>query len=446
VANTKRVIIPYAPRRVFLPYHDRTQRFAVGVAHRRCGKTVAAVNDKIRRAVSTDKSMYRGAYIAPFLRQAKDVAWEYLKKYAAPVLSRPPNESELWVEVMSSGGPARIRIYGADNADALRGGYLDDATLDEFADMRPGVWGEIIRPMLADRHGSATFIGTPKGRNAFFDIYDRAGQDQDNWFRFFLPASKTGILPQSELDAARRDMTPEQYDQEFECSFEAAILGAYYGREMSQAEREGRLRSSLSPAVGPIHCAWDFGNGANMAIWAFEVTPDGPVVHDFIQASGWYFEDYLKEVARRGYDGNDYVPHDARVPSFETGRTRIETMLAFKRKPVLVVDLGVDDGINAGKIILRRAVFNSTTCAAGLEALRQYRQDWDEKARVFRPVPKHDWASHPADAWRYLSVAWREHIAPIAADVVPLFKPLEQLTVKQFIEIETDHHDRRERV
>jgi hypothetical protein len=118
----------------------------------------------MRRAILSRKEMYRGAYIAPYLKQAKDVAWEYLKKYAHPVLGRPPNESELWVELLNG---ARIRIYGADNADALRGGYLDDATLDEYADMHPGVWGSIIRPMLADRQGSATFIGTPKGRNAF---------------------------------------------------------------------------------------------------------------------------------------------------------------------------------------------------------------------------------------------------------------------------------------
>ena len=121
----------------------------------------------IRRAILTPKENYRAAYIAPFLRQAKDVAWDYLKRYAAPIMDGSPNESELWVPLVNG---ARIRIYGADNPDALRGGYLDDATLDEYADMRAGVWGEVIRPMLADRQGTATFIGTPKGKNAFHDI------------------------------------------------------------------------------------------------------------------------------------------------------------------------------------------------------------------------------------------------------------------------------------
>ena len=221
MASIKRVIIPYAPRRVFLPFHERKQRFAVGVAHRRCGKTVACINDKIARALKSGREGYRAAYIAPFLRQAKDVAWDYLKRYSHPVLAAPPNESELFVPLING---ARIRIYGADNPDALRGGYLDDVTLDEFADMRPGVWGEIIRPMLADRQGSATFIGTPKGKNTFFDLYERVKADPENWFSFLLRASETGLIAQEELSAARIEMTQGQYDQEFECSFDASVV------------------------------------------------------------------------------------------------------------------------------------------------------------------------------------------------------------------------------
>jgi len=185
-----RIILPYKARDVFKPFHYRTERFAIGVAHRRCGKTVACINDKIRRAVLSQKEMYRAGYIAPYLKQAKDVAWEYLKRYSQPIWGGPPNESELFVTLL---GGQRIRIYGADNADALRGGYFDDVTLDEYADMAPSVWGSIIRPMLADRQGSATFIGTPKGRNSFHELYERAAADRD-WFRFMLRASETKLL------------------------------------------------------------------------------------------------------------------------------------------------------------------------------------------------------------------------------------------------------------
>jgi phage terminase large subunit len=241
-------------------------------------------------------------------------------------------------------------------------------------------------------------------------------------------------------------MTPEQYEAEFECSFEAAIIGAYYGKEMTAAQEDGRICPALALLPGPMHTAWDFGNGLNMAVWAFQVGERGPVIHDFIQMSGCYFEDYLKEVIKRGYDGFDYVPHDARVPSFETGRTRIETMMApqFKRKPVLVADHHVDDGINAVKLMLPRTVFNADTCAPGIEALRQYVQEWDDKARVFKKTPKHNWASHAADALRYLAMAWREmkHIGP--PEKTPLFIPNEEMTIGDWIKF-SKREDKRER-
>lgn len=441
--RTERHKVPYKPREIFLSFHSRTQRYAIGVAHRRAGKTVACVNDMIRRACTSPLPNYRASYIAPFKGQAKDTAWEYLKRYSRELFGPyKPNENELYVRFFNE---ARIKILGADNEDSLRGGYLDDVVLDEYADMSPTVFPSIIRPMLADRKGTATFIGTPKGRNAFFHLLQKAQADE-GWFWFLLKASETGILPEDELADARREMTQDQYAQEFECSFEAAILGAYYGKEMTAAQEEGRIRPALARLPGPMHCAWDFGNGLNMAVWAFQVGERGPLIHDFIQMSGCYFEDYLKEVTARGYDGFDYVPHDAKVPSFETGRTRIETMLSppFKRKPMLVADHHVDDGINAAKLMLPRAVFNGETCAPGLEALRQYVQEWDDKARVFKRAPKHDWASHAADALRYLAMGWREYIQPKPEEKLPLFIPNEEMTIGDWIKF--SHRDeKRER-
>jgi phage terminase large subunit len=398
-------VIPYAPRRVFLPFHNRTQRFAIGVAHRRCGKTVACINDMIRNAVVSDKPHYRAAYLAPYLKQAKDVAWEYLKRYSQPIWAKPPNESELYVELI---GGKRIKIYGADNPDALRGGYLDDATLDEYADMYPGIFGSIIRPMLADRQGTATFIGTPKGRNAFFDLFERAKTDPD-WFPFFLPASETGILPQSELTAAAKEMTPEQYEQEFECSFEAAIIGAYYGRDMAESERAGRITDVPYDPALPVYTTWDLGIGDSTAIWFWQALGAEIRVIDFYEASGESIEHYAKVLQAKPYKyETDWVPHDARVRELGTGRTRIETMLTLKLKPKLVPNHKVLDGINAGRVLFPRIWFDREKCKAGLECLRQYRADYDDKARVFRDGPKHDWTSHAADAFRYLAMAYRE--------------------------------------
>lgn len=398
-------VIPYAPRRIFLPFHERTERFAIGVAHRRCGKTVACINDKVRKAITTDKQNYRAAYLAPYLKQAKDVAWEYLKRYSHPIQAKSPNESELYVELING---ARIKIYGADNPDALRGGYLDDVTLDEYADMYPGIWGTIIRPMLADRLGTATFIGTPKGRNAFCEMYEKGLEDPE-WFTFMMRASDTGVLLQSELLAAQREMTPEEYDQEFECSFDAAIKGAYYGKEMAQADRDGRIRAVAHDPLLPVYTAWDLGIGDSTAIWFWQVVAGEIRVIDFYEASGESIEHYAKVLQSKPYKYEaDFVPHDARVRELGTGRTRIETMLTLKLKPRLVPSHKVLDGINALRVLFPRIYWDQASCKTGLECLRQYRTEYDEKARAFKDNPKHDWTSHAADAARYMAMAYRE--------------------------------------
>lgn len=400
-------------RRQFKPLLTTTSRWSICVAHRRAGKTVACVQKLVKAALECDKREGRFAYVAPLYNQAKDIAWLYLKHFALP-LQGEVNESELRVDLPNG---ARIRLYGADNPDRLRGMYLDGVVLDEYADMRPSVWGEIIRPMLADRKGWATFIGTPKGRNEFFQLWQMA-QAGGDWLPLMLRASETGLLPADELADAKASMTPEQYEQEFECSFEAAIIGAYYGREIAQAERLGRIRDVPYEPALPVHTAWDLGKGANMAIWMFQVGGSEMRFIDHIE--GQHDETIPELVAglkRLPYQwGDDFVPHDAKVKELGTGRTRVETLISLDRKPKLVPDHGVMDGINAARVLMSRNLvwFDKELCSVGLEALRQYKADYDEKLRTFKNEPRHDWASHSADAFRYAAMAYRE-IVPEAA-------------------------------
>lgn len=399
------VEIPYAPRAAFRPYHERVERFSIGVAHRRAGKTVATVNDLIKRTIMNPRPDPRSAYIAPLYNQAKDVAWNYLKHYARPLLAKPPNESELYVELLNGG---RIRLYGADNPDRLRGLYLDDVVLDEYADMHPGVWGEVIRPLLADRIGRATFIGTPKGRNAFYDLYERAQTDPD-WHPFMLRASETLIVPREELEASRKDMTQEQYDQEFECSFEAAILGAYYGKEMAEAEREGRICDvPYNPAL-EVQTAWDLGRADATAIWFFQVEGTRIDVIDFYENTNQQLPHYAQVLMDRGYHyGEHWFPMDVKATYLGMDRTRVETLIDCGVNPRIVTQHKIMDGINAARVMFPRMRFDARLCQNGLEALRQYRADYDDKRRAFRDTPLHDWTSHAADAFRYLAMGYRE--------------------------------------
>lgn len=204
------VRLDYQPRPQFRDFHRRRERFGVVVAHRRAGKTVAAIFDLVDAAIRCPKPDGRFAYVAPLYAQAKDVAWTYLKRAVSPLPGVTINESELRVDLPNG---SRIRLYGADNYDRLRGIYLDGVVLDEFADMDPRAWSEVIRPALADRGGWAVFIGTPKGRNAFADLYERAEADPE-WYALRLRASQTGIIPTQELEALRAELTPNEFRRE----------------------------------------------------------------------------------------------------------------------------------------------------------------------------------------------------------------------------------------
>lgn len=416
------VVIPYVPRAAFVPLHERAQRWSVMVAHRRAGKTVACINELNRAAITCTKQDGRFAYIAPYYNQAKDVAWTYLKRYSAPIPGVVINESELRVDYPNG---ARARLYGADNADRLRGGYLDGVIMDEYADMHPAAWSEIVRPMLADRRGWAVFIGTPKGRNSFWDLLEAAKGDPE-WFTLILKASESGLLAEEELAAARRMMTPEQYAQEFECSFDAAILGAYYGKEVAEAERAGRVKPLTPDPELPVHTAWDLGIGDSTAIWFFQVAPDGLRVVDFYENHGQGLSHYVAELRARPYKyGDDFVPHDARARELGTGRTRVETLQDLKRRPRVVAAHTVMDGINAARVSFPRIWIDGEKCKAGVEALRQYHAEYDEKTKTYKNNPRHDWTSHAADAFRYMAMAWREmQPAQPANDVLKaLLKP-----------------------
>ena len=222
---------PYSARLAFLPIHARDRRWAVVVAHRRAGKTVACLNELIAQAAGCPLKDGRYAYIAPQLNQAKDVAWQYLLDYTEFMgPERRTSASELWVELPNNG--ARIRLYGADNAERMRGIYLDGVVLDEFGDWEPGVWTRVVRPLLTDREGFAIITGTPKGRNGFWRIWKEA-DGKEGWLQLTLPASRTGLLRPGELEDVRRTLSEEEYAQEYECCFEAAVRGAYWGKEIA---------------------------------------------------------------------------------------------------------------------------------------------------------------------------------------------------------------------
>lgn len=397
--------INYRPRKLVKNFHKREQRFAVIVAHRRFGKTVAAINDLIKTALTTERKNVRVAYIAPYYRQAKAIAWDYLLEYTKDIEGVYYNVAELRADFPNG---ARFRLFGADNYDAMRGLYFDSVVLDEPADFPANAWPSVIRPSLTDRKGKATFIGTPKGKNEFWEIYNNA-QKNDNWFCAMYKADETNILEKEELEEAKQTMGEDRYAQEFMCSFEAAIQGAYYAQEMKTAKEENRVTSvPYDPSISVI-TSFDLGIGDSTAIWFAQFV--GQEIHliDYYENSGVGLDHYAKVLHEKGYHYESHIlPHDVKVKELGTGKSRLETLDNLGVRNIEIAPkLSVDDGVQASRSMLNKCWFDKEKCERGIEALLQYRREFDEKLKSWRGRPLHDWTSHGADSFRYLAVGYR---------------------------------------
>jgi hypothetical protein len=363
------------------------------------GKTVACINDLIRAAITCDKPEPRFAYIAPYYAQAKDVAWAYLKRFTASIPGAVTNEQELRVDLPGGG---RVRLYGADNYERLRGIYLDGVIVDEFGDVDPRAWSEVIRPALADRKGWAVFIGTPKGRNHFAEIWNQAQDHPNEWYSLILKASQTGIVDPIELADSRSVMSEDQYNQEFECSFDAAVVGSYYGKLIEKAENEGRIGNVQWEPQIPVQTWWDLGIDDSTAIWFVQILGREIRLIDYYENSGVGLDHYAKVLKDKDYVyGNHMLPHDVQVHELSTGKSRFAFLAGLGIRGTVVRKHSVEDGINSVRSILPRCWFDKAKCSRGVEALRQYRQEWDDKGKAFRGRPLHDWSSHAADSFRY---------------------------------------------
>ena len=421
------VKIPYKPRPLQADMHKELKRWNVLVMHRRFGKTVWAVNQLIKTTLTCPLPRPRTAFVAPTFAQAKRIAWDYVKYYAGVIPGVTFNETELRADFPNGG---RLMLLSAENPDALRGIYLDECVFDEFGMQNPRVWGEVVRPALSDREGSACFLGTPAGHNHFFDLLETAKSElenkSDDWYFKICKASETGIVKEGELEAARIQMTPEQYEQEYECSFTAAIIGAYYGKLLADAEDAGKITRVPYDPMYPVHTAWDLGVNDSTAIWFAQVFRGGAVnVIDYYESSGVGLDHYSDILSKKDYNYGDHLaPHDIEVRELGSGKSRLETAYSLGIKFKVIPKMKVADGINAARMLIPRCYFDRDNCAEGLDYLRQYRQEWDEKKKVFRDRPRHDYTSHAADAFRYLAVGLENR--------TNMVKPPQQVAVNEY--------------
>lgn len=392
--------------------HRSMLRFNVLVCHRRFGKTVFSINHMIDRALRNPLDRPQYAYIAPNYGQAKRIVWDMLKSFVKNIPGIETNEADLRLDIPRPDKGDQIRFYllGAENPGSIRGIHLDGVILDEFAEMDTTVWPMVIRPALSDRHGWAIFIGTPKGQNQFFDIYQTALKNKEHgWFSAIYRASETGVLPASELEANKRELPPEVYEQEYECSFTAALTGSYYGKLIEEAEKDGRITNVAYDPALPVDTFWDLGIGDTTAIWFLQQLGVQYRLIDYIEQSGVGLDWYVRELQRRQYVYRDHtLPHDAAARELGTGKSRQETLWGYGlRQTIIMPRHRVEDGINAGRMLIPKCWFDRVKCERGLAALRNYQKKWDAKNQIWSDKPLHDWASNGADAFRVLAMGNR---------------------------------------
>ncbi|HEX3412868.1 MAG TPA: hypothetical protein VHT00_14205 [Stellaceae bacterium] len=391
---------------------------AMAVWHRRAGKDEICLHHAACAALTRPGNYW---HCLPEFLQGRKAIWTAINAHTGrrrideafpPYIRASTNDNEMFIRFVNG---STWQVIGSDRYDATVGGGPVGITYSEWALANPTAWA-YHRPMLQENAGWAAFITTPRGHNHAKAMFDHA-RTSDDWFCQLQTVRDTGALSLVEQEQARleyaalygEDVGRAQYEQEYLCSWNAAILGAYYALEMANVRNEERV-AEIEPVAGQrVHRAWDIGVRDDTAIWWWQNVGGQVFILDHYAASGVGVEHYAGVIrgraAEHGWaDGTDYVPHDAKIKEWGSGKTRIETMQAEGLHPELVPLATIADGINAVRRILPLCVFH-TRCEGGLAALEQYAREWDDEKKAFRATAIHNWTSHPADAFRYLALA-----------------------------------------
>lgn len=409
------ITLPYnwTPRDYQLPYLRKIDtggiKRAIHVWHRRAGKDLTDFNFTIKKAYQ-----HKGVYwhIFPTYNQGRKAIWEGMTSSGVSYLSYIPQElivsiNKQEMSVHFDNGSI-WRIVGADNINSIVGAGPRGVVISEASLQSPKVW-EYVEPMLLENGGWAIFNGTPRGENHFYDLVEMA-KGNNNWYVDIKTINDTKVVTPEQIEELRRQGRPEEIiQQEYYCSFAGSIHGAYYADQLLRAERELRICSVPVEDGLLTYTAWDLGINDSTAIWFYQVVGKEIRFIDYYEASGEGLAHYVALLAQKGYHyGAHYAPHDIEVRELGTGKSRLEAAKKLGIDFKIAPKLSVMDGINAVRGLLSRCWFDKIKCKQGIQALKQYKKDWDDKGQRFSDHPLHDWASNGADAFRYACVSFQE--------------------------------------
>jgi phage terminase large subunit len=428
--------IPYNfdPRPYQIPFLSEIDKAIDGVSdkryfyqiwHRRSGKDKVNIAFNVPMRLMKDPCLVK--YVYPTLVMGRENLWDGIDgngfRYIdhIPDYIRASSKNETTMKIPISGG-SLFQIGGSDHPDSLRGGNPKMIVFSEWAEQDPYAW-DVVEPIVRENDGIVIFNTTPKGDNHARGMYEYA-KNNPKWYVEMLTAKDTGIWTEFELENILKDITKRftangrsqseaesYFEQEYMCSFKAPVIGSYYGDAIRKAENEHRITEVRYNNSIPVHTAWDLGIDDSMTIWFYQHVGNEIRFIDYYENSGEGLAHYAQVEQDRHYlYGKQLAPHDIAVRELSSGKSRLEIAKGMGITFTVNPRLDIDDGINAGRTIFNRCWFDKTKCDRGINALKNYKKDWDEKNKVFRNNPKHDWASHGADAFRTFAVGFKENI------------------------------------
>lgn len=403
----------------------------IQVWHRRAGKDKVDIADCVPRRLIQDPCLVKMVY--PTLKMGRENLWDgiggdgfkYLDHIPEGIRIGKANETSMKINVKTKNNEASIfQIGGSDNPDSLRGGNPKMFVFSEWAEQNPYAF-DVVEPILKENGGISIFNFTPKGDNHAKALVEYA-KNNPLWYVNILTAEDTGVWSPRQLEDIRLDLIKRfsangrseeeanaYFQQEYLCSFDSPVIGSYYGEAMRRAERERRITDIPYRDDFPVHTFWDLGMDDSMSIWFMQAIGTQFRFIDYYENSGEGFPHYAKVLQDRGYlYGKHYAPHDIAVRELGTGKSRLESAHKLGIRFEVGPSLSLDDGINATRTILRSCWFDASHTYRGINCLKNYTKDWDEKNQVFRNNPKHNWASHGADSFRTFSTGFKPYVAP----------------------------------
>lgn len=408
----------YVPRMYQMPAWQYMQgaeegKRAVCVWHRRAGKDLFAINTIVPKMFERVGTYW---HMLPTYKQGRNIVWNGFTKESKAFLSHFPDElvaskNATEMRITTKNGSI-YQVVGTDNINSLVGTNPVGVVFSEYSLHDPAAW-DLIRPILAENGGWALFIYTARGKNHGYKLLEMAKKNK-KWFQQVLVAGSgpnatkrpdgSPVISDEVIEEERLSLMPEEMiEQEFYCSFEAPLIGAYYGQQMMFLDKQNPKRIGNVPYDPrlPVNTWWDLGMDDSTSIWFAQEYGMEMRLIDYYENSGEGLAHYAKTMKDRGYVyGIHVAPHDINVRELGTGKSRFEVAQDLGIKFRVAKKHTVEDGIEAVRGILPTCWFDETKCERGIAALREYRKDWDEEKKVFRSTPLHNWASHGADAFR----------------------------------------------